>query len=326
MALKFPIRLSKAAAHLNISLRTIEELLSRAGHSIEPRPNYKLSRPLFEVLIKKHGRHKLIQEYEEEYGFSAEQVQSHSKYTPLLYASEFDILFSEEDCFANREKKILTQHNISTKTIFSDFEAFSICRGLKNSKARKAGNKYFKNPKENHDKVFAHSTAMAALAKYGSHFLSYIIKLPPLPFQTRGAQNILAALDARKVDQKSPAIRLLHKNRFGQNEKLIITFNFENKKDFKKRDDNTLLVRNLTTKKKLMTITRTGQYTPFNEADDIKPITDLFIRVDKSGLESILNYGIETGECSVCGRPLTDPESLKRGIGPVCYENISPEV
>lgn len=29
-------------------------------------------------------------------------------------------------------------------------------------------------------------------------------------------------------------------------------------------------------------------------------------------------YGQETGECSCCGRLLTDPESVERGIGPIC--------
>lgn len=29
------------------------------------------------------------------------------------------------------------------------------------------------------------------------------------------------------------------------------------------------------------------------------------------------------GECSMCGRALTDPKSIERGIGPVCYEVLS---
>lgn len=30
------------------------------------------------------------------------------------------------------------------------------------------------------------------------------------------------------------------------------------------------------------------------------------------------NHGLETGECSCCGRLLTDPESVRKGIGPIC--------
>lgn len=29
-------------------------------------------------------------------------------------------------------------------------------------------------------------------------------------------------------------------------------------------------------------------------------------------------YGLRTGSCSCCGRTLTDPESIERGIGPIC--------
>lgn len=29
-------------------------------------------------------------------------------------------------------------------------------------------------------------------------------------------------------------------------------------------------------------------------------------------------YGIRTGRCGRCGRRLTDPESIRRGIGPEC--------
>lgn len=33
-------------------------------------------------------------------------------------------------------------------------------------------------------------------------------------------------------------------------------------------------------------------------------------------------YGRRTGECSCCGRELTNHESIERGIGPICYENF----
>lgn len=32
-------------------------------------------------------------------------------------------------------------------------------------------------------------------------------------------------------------------------------------------------------------------------------------------------YGKQTGKCCACGRELTDPESVKRGIGPICEGN-----
>jgi hypothetical protein len=32
--------------------------------------------------------------------------------------------------------------------------------------------------------------------------------------------------------------------------------------------------------------------------------------------------GIETGTCAICGLELTDPESIARGIGPICAERL----
>jgi hypothetical protein len=38
--------------------------------------------------------------------------------------------------------------------------------------------------------------------------------------------------------------------------------------------------------------------------------------------EAMARYGRETGQCGVCGRPLEDPESVARGIGPVCAKKF----
>lgn len=34
-------------------------------------------------------------------------------------------------------------------------------------------------------------------------------------------------------------------------------------------------------------------------------------------------YGMFTGKCGICGRPLTDPESVGRGIGPDCLGKLA---
>lgn len=42
--------------------------------------------------------------------------------------------------------------------------------------------------------------------------------------------------------------------------------------------------------------------------------------VERLSLEEVGRLGIATGQCLVCGRRLDDPESVDRGIGPVCAE------
>lgn len=42
-------------------------------------------------------------------------------------------------------------------------------------------------------------------------------------------------------------------------------------------------------------------------------------RIVDAGIEDALaRYGHEIGDCGLCGRTLTDPVSIERGIGPVC--------
>lgn len=41
---------------------------------------------------------------------------------------------------------------------------------------------------------------------------------------------------------------------------------------------------------------------------------------DKMTLEQVMEFGVLTGNCCVCGAELTDPVSVARGIGPICLE------
>lgn len=38
----------------------------------------------------------------------------------------------------------------------------------------------------------------------------------------------------------------------------------------------------------------------------------------KVTIEQASAYGRKTGRCMICGRLLTNPESVERGIGPIC--------
>jgi hypothetical protein len=53
------------------------------------------------------------------------------------------------------------------------------------------------------------------------------------------------------------------------------------------------------------------------DAADILAALDEFERDPAAALKA---HGIATGSCGCCGRELTDPESIERGIGPICWE------
>jgi len=61
-----------------------------------------------------------------------------------------------------------------------------------------------------------------------------------------------------------------------------------------------------------------GTFTPARDCDAGKQAEIVALCADP--LAAAVAYGRETGQCACCGRELTDPESIERGIGPICAE------
>lgn len=40
--------------------------------------------------------------------------------------------------------------------------------------------------------------------------------------------------------------------------------------------------------------------------------------IDANAKQAMVDYGLQSGHCGRCSSPLTDPESLARGLGPIC--------
>lgn len=66
-----------------------------------------------------------------------------------------------------------------------------------------------------------------------------------------------------------------------------------------------------------------GKITPNNLdsrlADDVKSV---LMEAASDPLTAAIRYGKETGSCSCCGRDLTNAESIRLGIGPICREKF----
>lgn len=62
--------------------------------------------------------------------------------------------------------------------------------------------------------------------------------------------------------------------------------------------------------------------------DDLFPVKGfarnaVLAAIEHDGVqESMLAYGKQLGACGHCGRTLTNPESIERGIGPVCFTKM----
>lgn len=62
-----------------------------------------------------------------------------------------------------------------------------------------------------------------------------------------------------------------------------------------------------------------GQFSPSRDCDQDTQKRVIEACVDPEG--AAVRYGRLTGRCAICNRKLVDPESVARGIGPICAEN-----
>lgn len=67
-------------------------------------------------------------------------------------------------------------------------------------------------------------------------------------------------------------------------------------------------------------ITREGKWIFTGSADET--LQQKLNEFSQSPAETARKYGFKTNTCCVCGKILTNPESIKAGIGPICAENF----
>ena len=317
-------RLPQIAVEQNIGVSTLIDYCERLGHTRVTR-NSKIDPKLESQIIDLHkGKIEVPQKIDnDEFQVSStsELPEDFSIINPFKH--EQQEILTEGDRFSNRQKRTITFQESAVETVFSDFEAYTICMGLDDRHAKHIARNYFKTNEQTENEQFeAHYIAMSALDKYGGKTLTFIISLPPLPFKAVNATQIFSELDKRRKKQDFPILRITFKNAKNQTEKIQISYHAEKTEKGRKRIDNVLTIKNRTTGQQLMRVSRSGIVIPENNAKQIVPVLQVFIRFSKDTKQTLLNYGLETGECSICGRELTDSESIRIGIGPVCRQYI----
>ena len=221
-------------------------------------------------------------------------------------------------------KKIsFDNHNLESE--FSDFQAFQICRGIENK--QHLFNKFDSNKHDDKDVFEAHSIAMTQLQQKGKSFINFILSIPPLPFKCNNFKILFSSLDKRRGQNENPVVRLKIKNHENATEEIEYSFLMEENTKY----INQIRVRNKTTNTELFDVNREGVVIPKENTREngvnknITPILQLFYSIteNENGLkEAIFSYGIETGQCSICGRTLTDTVSKMKGTGPICEQYV----
>jgi hypothetical protein len=303
---EFPL-IKSYAKRLNILLndeyqKISDEDFQRILNLIEKEPE--------EVLIPKKGSRELF--------LTDALPEVFNQYNPFAQF-QTDLI---NNSIEKRSLNYILINDISVETVFNDFEAYSICRGISISRAIKIAKDYFIG-KEDETRIEAHEFAMTAYKKYGFEILNFALRFPPLPFKAFDARSLFTELDRKAKETGLPIIRVAYSNEFGKPEKLELKFYVERESEKTRVYRNVIEIRNKTTNSKVASITRQGRLVAAEGSRNIIPIIQLFIRYSSDLGKLQINYGLETGECSICARELTDPISIKRGIGPNCYKNLA---
>lgn len=239
-----------------------------------------------------------------------------------------DILEVLKNNYANG-KIIKTVHynNEILNSEFSDFQAFHICKGLKNQ--LHLYNKFVNNNHSTEDVFLAHNLANKLLKEKGKKMIDYILSLPSLPIKTDQFKILFSTLDKIRIDGKNdnPIIRLNIPNEEGTDDEVEFSFySIDGKKYI-----NQIITKNKTKKTDAFSVTRNGVVLPKdNNAPsgknlNITPVLQFFYHISKSTEnlnQAVISYGLTSGKCSVCGRKLEEEKSILKGIGPVCVRYI----
>ena len=227
----------------------------------------------------------------------------------IEFTSGFDIKYQKEinrilKNEFNKKENIINLDNKNITTIFTDFEAISICGGIKQSIVRSIYNKfYLKNKLASEDIYLAHFFAMEAYKKYGIEFINFCLTLPPLPFRFTNVVRVFTQFEKNK-SKEEPILR--------------IAIDKENIFELSLYEDKSKIIIKNSKKELIAYLSIDGMLEPIDKSMMIKPVIKLFLKLCENPLEQIIYFGFTIGKCSFCGAELTDPVSLQYGYGQQC--------
>jgi hypothetical protein len=237
---------------------------------------------------------------------------------PNSFEKEINQLIEGQTEFNKSNRRVLNFEDEQIETYITDFEAFSICNGLKNTLAKRICKLFFSGETSPYIEFEAHKLAIETINKYSENLILHLLTLPKLPFNTKNAKQVFSQLDKKKNLSENPSFRLLFLN-----EKVQFSFYSEIVNDSKVIFNNVAVVKSKTNNQILFLIGKNGKCVPIAKDRNLSPMIQVFLSQTNHLSDSILFYGLQTGECSVCGRPLSDPESIRLGIGPICREYVN---
>ena len=299
------MRLSQFARKYRVNEETLERYFEELKWHYSSF-NKKMSDVEIEKLLEHHKTpfKKLITT-----GFFVENSITPDFHTTNKFKDKIDQLFNV-GFFKKRNNETDDFH-------LDDFTAITICDGLKYQEAKNICKRFYSGDIDEHLITQAHKIALETIDRYGKEVVLELIKLPKLPFKAFDFHQVFTELDKKRGQVLDPSIRILVNN-----EPIHISFYKQDEKGRKILFKNIVEVRNRNTREVLFKLTRQGDCLPQSSNKGIMPMIQTFVSYSSELNKHILHYGLVTGECSICGRPLSDPESIRIGIGPICRQGL----
>jgi hypothetical protein len=219
------------------------------------------------------------------------------------------LLYLEENRF-DTIKQTVRYKKETIQSKFSDSEALSVCKKMCSSFTRNVCKNFEtkKNDREFH-RFQIHFIANKALKLYGGEVMTFWYNLRPLKFKNQSAFEVNTYI---KVIPDFPMITLKSKD-FSCN----VSFFLKQNKIKNQLQPN---IRVFSTKRGHIAYLDPQGYI-LDKTKKFSPRLQLFFEASRSG-NFLISSGVETGNCEICNKPLTDTRSLRMGIGPVCASNL----
>jgi len=264
------------------------------------------------------------------------EIKNHSKIilakNQILSNREINDVFQQplvselltKDDFSTLEKFKKKKHRIFFNDSFIDScftknEIIHIGNGVGEKKITDLVAKLKKKEALTNDQwIFLIQSIENLLQKYGPNLLLNILNMSPLPHSIGKIDNIFNVINNLSQKIQNPIIRLRNQGIIFILEPLVINNDrYKNILKISQKDQkgNSNLVGH---------IGSNGHFLKYSEyKSPIIPTLQLILKWNSNINEAIAYFGLKTGECSICGRQLTDKTSIKFGIGPICRQNLN---
>jgi hypothetical protein len=305
--------LKNVALVYNVSTQKILGLLTQRGFDDNIKPHQTLDRKQLHWVDLEFQTYRL--EHEKAKGkyrvkWFDEPILPSQNSTEKVEEFKRLVFNTGANLFDKVKLKIEFKKNNVISSHFLDHEAANLCSKMASAYARKVARRFSEGKKwRDEARYIIHYIANKALREYGGEMLSFIYRLRNLEFKNQTARSMLSY---KNVNTEFPSLTFM----YGQ-EELTLSF-------YERRINDSTITRPWLWSKRqsIGFVDRQGivNFDPLvGKLKNFRPLLELFVEKTKLG-EYKITSGVETGKCSICGRDLKDPVSLRIGIGPVCRE------